>query len=194
MRYYQRKIKKFARDEIIFSEDMECDGMYIIDSGQVRIYKTVDTPQGKREVELCRLGVKSMFGEMAMIDENKRSASVQALEPTSCTIITKKIFEDQLSRIPVWMVNMIRILVQRLRETNGKLRTILEEYAPSPNNDMGSVLTIVQEKKESVPMPPPGAKRSALEGRKSSLVVETETIINDLFEKDKNNLKDLLDC
>ena len=185
MRYYQRKIKKFAKGDIIFSEDSECDGMYIIDSGQVRVYKTLDTPQGKREVELCRLGIKSMFGEMAMIDENKRSANVQAVEPTTCTIITKKIFEDQLSRIPVWMVNMIRILVQRLRETNQKLSTIVEQYAPTTQPDMGSILTIAQEKKEgAAPSGAPAALPQKPAGE-STLSVKSEEIIDDLFEKDK---------
>jgi CRP-like cAMP-binding protein len=183
MRYYQRKIKKFAKDEIIFSEDSECDGMFIIDAGQVRVYKTIDTPQGKREVELCRLGVKSMFGEMAMIDENKRSASVQAVENTTCTIITKKIFEDQLSRIPVWMVNMIRILVQRLRETNDKLRLIAEQYAPASTSDMGSILTIAQDKKE--PARPASAAPAGKSATERSLQVKSEEIINDLFKEEK---------
>jgi CRP-like cAMP-binding protein len=178
MKYYQRKIKKFAKGEIIFSEDSECDGMYIIDSGQVRVYKTVETPQGKREIELCRLGIKSMFGEMAMIDENRRSATVRALEPTVCTLITKQIFEDQLSRIPVWMVNMIRILVQRLRETNERMRTILEQYAPPPESDMGSILTIAQDKKEG---PAAASKTSA-----ARVQVKTEEIIDDLFKKEKS--------
>jgi CRP-like cAMP-binding protein len=141
MRYYSRIIKKFKNGEIIFSENSECDGMYIIDSGRVRVFKTSGEGDNKREIELCTLGPKAMFGEMAMIDENKRSASVQAIEGTVCTVITKKIFEDQLTHIPLWMVNMIRILVMRLRETNDKLRTIVEQYAPPPV-DSGSIITV----------------------------------------------------
>jgi CRP-like cAMP-binding protein len=115
--------------------------MYIIDSGHVRVYKTVGTGPQARDVELCQLGPNAMFGEMAMIDEHRRSASVQATEPTVCTVITKKIFEDQLLRIPPWMVNMIRILVSRLRETNNKVCEIVEQYTAAPQ-DSGSMLTV----------------------------------------------------
>jgi len=41
----------------------------------------------------------------------------------------------------VWMVNMIKILVLRLRESNNRLRGIVEQYTPPPV-DTGSVLTI----------------------------------------------------
>ncbi|MBD3345639.1 MAG: cyclic nucleotide-binding domain-containing protein [Chitinivibrionales bacterium] len=145
MRYYSTRKKKFKRDEIIFSENSDCDGMYIINSGRVRIFKTVGSGTNVREVELCMLGPRAMFGEMAMIDNSKRSANVQAIEPTECTLITKKVFEDQLSRIPFWMVNMIRILVTRLRETNEKLRKSVEQYTNVPEYDTGSIITVDEE-------------------------------------------------
>jgi hypothetical protein len=129
MRYYAKIIKKYKAGEMIFREKDDCDGMYIIDSGRVRVFKMLGAGDDKREVDLCTLGSKSMFGEMAMIDEERRSANVQAIEPTSCTVITKKIFEDQLNSIPAWMVNLIKILVQRLRETNETLRAIAEKGA-----------------------------------------------------------------
>jgi CRP-like cAMP-binding protein len=141
MRYYPITKKKFQRGEIIFSEDSQADGMYIVESGRVRVFKTVQSGE-KKDIELCTLGPKAMFGEMAMIDDNPRSASVQALAPTVCTVITRKTFEEQLGHIPVWMVNMIKILVMRLRETNDKLRTIIEEYGPAAPADTGRLITI----------------------------------------------------
>jgi CRP-like cAMP-binding protein len=141
MRYYSKIIRKYKTGDMIFAENSECDGMYIIDSGRVRVYKTVGIGAQAREVDLCVLGPNAMFGEMAMIDEHRRSASVQAIELTTCTVITKKIFEDQLQRIPPWMVNMIRILVSRLRETNNKLREIIEQYTTAPQ-DSGTMLTV----------------------------------------------------
>lgn len=144
MKYYTRQVKKYQQGDIIFSENSSCDGMYIIDSGSVRVFKTIKSGSKLKEVELCTLGAKAMFGEMAMIDENTRSASVQALELTACTVITKKIFEDQLSRIPPWMVNMIKILVSRLRETNEKLRQMVVEQTTVQVNDV-PILTVDNE-------------------------------------------------
>ncbi len=145
MRYYPIKKKKYSRGEIIFSEDSEADGMYIIQSGRVRVFKTASCDE-KTEIELCTLGPKAMFGEMAMIDDNPRSASVQALVPTVCMVITRNVFEEQLQHIPVWMVNMIKILVTRLRETNDKLRTFIEEQGPEAPLDSGRVITVDEDK------------------------------------------------
>jgi CRP-like cAMP-binding protein len=176
MKYYTRQIKKFQKGDMIFSENSACDGMYIVDSGKVRVFKTVQSGKQLKEIDLCTLGPKAMFGEMAMIDESSRSASVQALEPTTCTVISKAIFEDQLSRIPPWMVNMIKILVSRLRETNEKLRKIIEEQTSIKIPDT-SMLTVNGEdgvkEKSGQPGAHPGAKG-----------VQSEQIINDLFEKE----------
>ena len=184
MRYYTRKVKRFLRGDMIFSENSECDGMYIVDKGRVRVFKTVVGPTGMQELELCQLGQKSMFGEMAMIDESKRSASVQAIEPTECTIITKQIFEDQLSQIPTWMVNMIRILVQRLRDTNDKLRVHMEsQKTPLPNDDTGSVITLNHDSKEDFfsPLAPSAPRGKQSITREQLSKVLPEEIISDLF-------------
>lgn len=186
MKYYTRLVKKYMRGDIVFCENSDCDGMYIVDKGRVRIYKTVGVGRNKREVDLCTLGPKTMFGEMAMIDESKRSASVQAIEPTQCTIITKKIFEDQLSHIPPWMVNMIKILVSRLRETNEKLRTIVEEHTSVKVDGMEKdLLTLDAEKKR--PDAEPAAEAEADAGPAGTGGAKehyrSEEIINSLFKK-----------
>ena len=181
MRYYSRIVKKYKNEEIIFSENSECDGMYIIDSGRVRVFKTVGEGANKREIELCTLGPKAMFGEMAMIDENKRSATVQAIEPTVCTVISKKVFEDQLARIPVWMVNMIKILVMRLRETNERLRTIVEQYAPPPV-DTGSVITVDEDNANASPAPQGTNKNPEQERSKTGKHFRSDEIVKELIK------------
>lgn len=136
--FYKKIEKTFSAGEVIFSEDSDCDGMYIIDKGRVRVFKVLDTPSGSKELELVQLGPKSIFGEMALIDDKKRSASVQAMEETTCTIITKKMVEDQFRDLPGWVVNLIRILVARLRETNAKLRDKVKVY----HDDTGGLVFV----------------------------------------------------
>ena len=145
MHYYSHVRKKFKPGEIIFSENSESDGMYIIESGSVRVFTGAHASGSNVDIELCTLGPNSMFGEMALIDNGRRSASVQAIEQTVCTIITKKMFEHQIERIPTWMVNMIRILVIRLRETNERLREIIQTYS-APPVDTGTIIMIPDEK------------------------------------------------
>jgi CRP-like cAMP-binding protein len=184
MRYYSRIVKKYAKGDIVFSENTESDGMYIIDSGRVRVFKKVGDKDGAGEIELCTLGPRAMFGEMALIDDGRRSASVQAIEATSCTLITKKIFEDQMGRIPVWMVNMIRILVLRLRETNDKLRAMVQQYTTPPNDDMGTTITV----DAGGQAPKDGEADGGGKAPAAERLVEPEKIIDDLFSN-KNTAK-----
>lgn len=189
MKYYARIEKKFKPGEIIFSENSEGDGMYIVISGRVRVFKSVGAGADKKEVELCTLGPKSMFGEMSMIDEDRRSATVQAIAPTTCTVITKKIFEDQLTRIPPWMVNLIKILVSRLRETNDRLKKIVEEYTSVPD-DMGSIITVDEENvpRELIKKTPEEESEQGVEDTNAdkgkSKHFHSEDIVESLFEKD----------
>ncbi len=189
MRYYSRIVRKYKPGEMVFTENSECDGMYIIDSGSVRVFKSMGAGANRKEVDLCTLGPKAMFGEMAMIDEHRRSASVQAIDPTTCTLITKKIFEDQLTRIPPWMVNMIKILVARLRETNNKLREVIEQYTEAPE-DLGSLITIDEEKNERLmgkqpPEKEKPAEPDTREKKERGRHFRSEEIIESLFEEDK---------
>ncbi len=179
MKYYPIQKKKFEPNEIIFSEDSRGDGMYIIESGRVRVYKWVVSGKKTKEIELCTLGPKAMFGEMAMIDENPRSASVQAVMPTVCTVITRKVFEEQLDHIPVWMVNMIKILVMRLRETNDKLRAIIEQSGPPPV-DTGRIITIDEDL--SGLKDGNNQNKSLTEGNYRGRRFKSDDIVRDLFK------------
>lgn len=175
MRFYTRKIKKYAKGETIFAENAPCDGMYIVDKGKVRVFKTTVVNGVRKEIELCELGPRAMFGEMSMIDEESRSASVQAIAPTECTVITKQIFEDQLTRIPPWMVNMIKILVRRLRDTNEKLRDHIENNTKPEDDDTGRLITVGGEPPAQTPATPDPAPQK-------KEAISPDEIIEDLFQ------------
>lgn len=171
MSSYSPLRKKFKAGQTIFSENCDCDGMYIIESGSVRVFTTTTAAgKGLVDIELCVLGQNSIFGEMAMIDEGTRSASVEAIEPTVCTIITRRIFERQLERIPSWMVNMIRILVIRLRETNQRLREIIGTYS-TPPADPGTIITIADDERPAQSRPT-GAERDSMVRRYRRTIIK----------------------
>ena len=142
-KYYLKIKKTFKPGDMIISENTSSDGMFIIESGLVRVFKSIDTPMGSKELELVHLGPKSLFGEMAIIDDQRRSASVQALEETVCMVITKEMFNDSLSKIPKWVTVLIQVLVARLRETNEKLR----EKAQYFSDDTGKLLYVDENEK-----------------------------------------------
>jgi CRP-like cAMP-binding protein len=188
MRSYSPLRKKFRAGQIIFSENCDCDGMYIIESGKVRVFTTATTTgKGLVDVELCVLGQNSIFGEMAMIDEGVRSASVEAIEPTVCTVITKRTFERQLDRIPSWMVNMIRILVIRLRETNQRLREIIGTYS-TPPADPGTIITIAENDRPVQDQPAGMQRNSMVRHYRNTIISElTKTVRAQRRMPAKNN-------
>lgn len=127
-----RKVERcFNAGEVIFEQGAPSDGIYSVKLGKVSVYKTKPTPNGPVDMELVTLGPGSMFGEMGMLGQAKRDASVKALEYTECVVITNEMFENQMASLPAWVVNFIKILISRLRTTNEKLvssQQILEAH------------------------------------------------------------------
>jgi CRP-like cAMP-binding protein len=60
---------------------------------------------------------------------------VRAVEATEALVITKDMFESQMASLPAWVVNFIKIVVGRLRDTNEKLaeaKSLLEANGLGP--------------------------------------------------------------
>ncbi|MFC1481210.1 Crp/Fnr family transcriptional regulator [Candidatus Neomarinimicrobiota bacterium] len=102
----------FQPGEIIFHEGARGDKMFIIHTGEVKLTKKVED----LEIPLQNLKPGSMFGEMALIDNQPRSATAQAVTDVTCTVVSKMVFRQKLaSEVPKWMQRMFVMLVQRVR-------------------------------------------------------------------------------
>lgn len=124
------EIKKYKQGEVIFSQMAACDGVYIIANGLVSISTE---HQGKR-LELAALGRGSMFGEMAVIDLQSRSASAIALQDTEIVQVEACEFQSNLHTLPLWSQLLIQMLVRRLRSADERLMKLegLEGNVPVP--------------------------------------------------------------
>lgn len=106
----------------IFQHGDPGDKLYILLEGRVRISREVP---GMGEEALAILGPGAVFGEMALLDEAPRSADARVHEPCRLLVVPKDAFEDllflhkDLAYEVLWSV--VRMLAQRLRETNDKL-------------------------------------------------------------------------
>jgi len=109
----------FKKGETIFKEGDLGDEMYIIKSGRVEIVKNVND----EELVLATLDANSFFGEMALFGDKKRSATVRAIDNTQMITINKYILDAQLSRVPDWFVAIMKTLVNRLKDTNKRLKS-----------------------------------------------------------------------
>ena len=123
---YKKVERCYNAGEVIFEQGAPTDGIYSVKIGTVSIYKTKPTPNGPVDIEIVRLGPGSMFGEMGMLDQTNRDASVKAVDYVECIVITKDMFENQMAALPPWVVNFIKILISRLRITNEKLLSTLQ--------------------------------------------------------------------
>lgn len=121
-----QQVLEFKKGDQIFSEDSTPDGVYIVKDGLVEIYRSLDTPEGIRDIELDRVGPRGMFGEMGLIDHQPRSASARALGPTTLLFISRKDFQKHLDQLPPWVAILIRSFVHRLRDANERLIRTLE--------------------------------------------------------------------
>ncbi|NDJ76924.1 MAG: cyclic nucleotide-binding domain-containing protein [Chloroflexi bacterium] len=113
----------FAADEVLFPKDSVGDSIYVIVSGQIRIF-TEDT-QGN-EFTIRHLKAPNTFGELSMLDQKPRSASAAAAEPVEVLVLHRDDFEMFLRERPRVGLSMMRNLVDRVRYTTTYLRTVME--------------------------------------------------------------------
>jgi nucleotide-binding universal stress UspA family protein len=107
------RLRAYQPGEVIVREGEQTAGCFIILTGQVEVVKDVDTA---KSTVLARLGPGEIFGEMAMIDDHPRSATVRAIEATECVGLRRSDFMAELQRTPEIAVHMLPVLVRRLRE------------------------------------------------------------------------------
>ena len=100
----------FEAGSVIFSEGDEARELFVIKSGQVRIQT------GNRTI--AELGADSIFGEMALIDNEPRSATAIALTDVELVPVSEKQFLFLVGQTPYFALKVMRVLAQRLRATN----------------------------------------------------------------------------
>ncbi len=96
--------------------------MYVVRRGQVVVLRT--TPSGRR-VRVVRLGPGEFFGEMTLIDIQKRSATVRCEEPSLLYSLENKdlyrLYQTDVAGYVMVIQNLCRELSRRLRTTNSRL-------------------------------------------------------------------------
>lgn len=119
----QRAIpRKFSAGEIVFHEGDPCAGMYVVQSGSVRIFKT---SAGGREQVLSIDGPGGSIAELPVFDGGNYPASVSAVEDATLLFISKQDFHALCLAHPQVALKVLRVVGARLR----KLVGIIEELS-----------------------------------------------------------------
>jgi CRP-like cAMP-binding protein len=103
--------RAYGPGSVIIREGDSGDSFYLIETGQVGIWKKTATGS----VMLGQIGPGGIFGEMALIDDRPRMASVTAIELTTCKVFPRGFLERKLARADPLIQAIVKIFAQNIR-------------------------------------------------------------------------------
>ena len=109
------------RNSVIMAAGDPIDSLYIVIAGRLKVM--MGDAEGK-EVILSLIGPGEFFGEMGLIDDSPRSASVICIEPCELLSIAKRDFRKCLAENVEMAMTVMRGLVRRLREADRKIGSL----------------------------------------------------------------------
>jgi CRP-like cAMP-binding protein len=115
------KTRRYAKDDAVFHADEIGDVFYLIREGQVKV--TMTSPEGK-EIILSILAAGDFFGEMALFDNEPRSATVIAIEPLEVVSIWRTDFLHILSDNFSITQKVLGELSKRLRNASNRIESL----------------------------------------------------------------------
>ncbi|MEW6078139.1 MAG: cyclic nucleotide-binding domain-containing protein [Thermodesulfobacteriota bacterium] len=119
--------RSFNAGDVIFSEGDPGEEAYLILNGQVKI-----TRQHKsKSMKINQLGEGQIFGEMAIITGEPRTATAEAVEPTEVFIITEQKLNENLSHNLAIVKNLIDQLIDRLKQLLKQQSTMVSKIERS---------------------------------------------------------------
>ncbi len=115
------KPRHYAKDEVVFYADESGDIICLIRAGHVKV--TMISPEGK-EIILSLLGPGDFFGEMALLDDEPRSATVVATEPLELMTIWRADFLQIMSENFSIARKVLAELSRRLRSASSRIESL----------------------------------------------------------------------
>jgi CRP/FNR family cyclic AMP-dependent transcriptional regulator len=120
--------RSFPRETRIFHEGDPGDACYIVREGSARV--TREHPDG-RAITLATMGPGAIFGELAMLDGERRSASVEATENTELVALPASDMRKLIRGHPEMAEKLVVALTRRLREANERISRQSFQTVPS---------------------------------------------------------------
>lgn len=113
--------REYLPNEVIFREGDPGSEMFIIQTGRIKITKTI---KGEETV-LVELGPGDFFGEMAVIDKEPRSANAVSVDSSRLIALDEEVFEMHMQTNPKIVKKILKNLTQRLRNSNQTVANLL---------------------------------------------------------------------
>jgi len=113
--------RSYAAGTILFSEGDRGDAMYVIKEGDVKVFAG---DENGKEVILQFLHAGDYFGEMALIDDAPRSASVMTMTPVKVMVVSKSAFMKFLASNEEIAFNLVRSLIRKVRSLTNNVKSL----------------------------------------------------------------------
>lgn len=127
----------FQAGESIVREGEHGHAAYIVVTGRCDVVRS--SPQGREIIGSMAPG--DVFGEMTILTEGPRTATVVAAEETTVLVVTSEILEQEVEALKPWMATLLRSLAVRFREVDTKSRAVAPgPRGPSPSRIARQVL------------------------------------------------------
>lgn len=110
----------FAPGQRVFTQGDAADAAYVILDGRADV--VLGSKDGQFKV--AELGRNALIGEMGILSDSPRSATIVATEPISALRIDKRVFLDLLTQFPQMSIAVMRELASRLERTNAQLSAL----------------------------------------------------------------------
>lgn len=150
------KDRAYQSGEAIVKEGDQGDAMYLIESGSVRVVTGED-----QQVTLAILEEREYFGEMSLLDSERRSATVVAHKDAHLLVIRRDDFYELLIARPKISFSLFKTLSQRLRATLAKLSANQKRELFSETQEMvKKAATTIRLPKSDAPTPDDNTKDS----------------------------------
>lgn len=118
----------FPKGTYIVREGEPGNAAYIIVSGKCEVLKVV----GGSATVMTTLGAGEVFGEMAVLSEGPRTATVLAVEDTTVLVVTRSELTRELGTLKPWMARLIQALAERMRDVYTQRRVTLSGGPTAP--------------------------------------------------------------
>lgn len=120
--------KTFERQQVLYFEGSPADRLWLVRSGQVRLYKS---SSNGLLTTLDVLGPGEAFGIVSALESDVYPASAEAVTSGSAWWLAREAFLKLLEEEPRLNAEILRILSRRLREAHDRLRSFAQDPAPA---------------------------------------------------------------
>lgn len=124
-------VRRFDAGTTILRQGTSAVALYLILDGSVEVRR--EPEDGGKSVALATLAPGEVFGEMAVLDDDTRSSSVVAVEPTRCALLSRWELLQELRRQPDLALELVRVLARRIRAMDERFAVMsARESQPVP--------------------------------------------------------------